>query len=120
VKAQERRGFFLETTGFKRASGRWEDLEEDFGGLSPYSGFAQKVRKTSPLGSRRYATANKDVHSAITDIASEGTVRILKIKRLLSGIAHLCWRLRIGDCGFQIEEGTQPLAFLCKAPYSPL
>jgi len=37
VKAQERRGFFLETTGFKRASGRWEDLEEDFGGLSPYS-----------------------------------------------------------------------------------
>jgi len=37
VKAQETRGFFLETTGFKRASGRWEDLEDDFGGLSPYS-----------------------------------------------------------------------------------
>src|SRR6266571_7907811 len=43
-------------------------------------------------------------------IANEGTVRLLKIKGLLSGIAHLCWRLRIGDCGFQIEEGTQPRA----------
>ncbi len=41
------------------------------------------------------------------------------MKGLLSGIAHLCWRLRIGECGLQIEEGTQPPAFLCKAPRTP-
>ena len=46
---------------------------------------------------------------AVVDPPWSVDIRVQNPQQLLWLIAHLCWRLRIGDCGFQIEEGTQPL-----------